>query len=107
MKVAIPDLISNSYFPVAAAVELGFFEREGLDMELEPIFPVDHTLEVLRDGGIDFVGGPPTADIRTAHKEKEHRPPAGLHLRLQLPQVLAPTLGDGIRKGRVITALQG
>jgi len=48
MKVAIPDLISNSYFPVAAAVELGFFEREGLDMELELIFPVDRTLEVLR-----------------------------------------------------------
>jgi NitT/TauT family transport system substrate-binding protein len=57
MKVAIPDLISNSYFPVAAAVELGFFEREGLPMELELIFPVDRTLEVLRDGGIDFVGG--------------------------------------------------
>jgi NitT/TauT family transport system substrate-binding protein len=57
MKVAIPDLISNSYFPVAAAVELGFFEAEGLDMELELIFPVDRTLEVLRDGGIDFVGG--------------------------------------------------
>jgi ABC-type nitrate/sulfonate/bicarbonate transport system substrate-binding protein len=57
MKIAIPDLISNSYFPVAAAVELGFFEAEGLDMELELIFPVDHTLEVLRDGGIEFVGG--------------------------------------------------
>jgi len=57
MKIAIPDLISNSYFPAIAAVELGFFKDEGLDMELEPIFPVDHTLEVLRDGGIDFVGG--------------------------------------------------
>ncbi len=57
MKVAIPDLISNSYFPVAAAVELGFFKKEGLDMELQLIFPVDKTLEVLRDGGIDFVGG--------------------------------------------------
>jgi len=57
MKIAIPDLISNSYFPAIAAVELGFFEREGIDMELEAIFPVDHTLEVLRDGGIDFVGG--------------------------------------------------
>jgi NitT/TauT family transport system substrate-binding protein len=57
MKIAIPDLISNSYFPAIAAVELGFFKAEGLDMELEAIFPVDHTLEVLRDGGIDFVGG--------------------------------------------------
>jgi ABC-type nitrate/sulfonate/bicarbonate transport system substrate-binding protein len=57
MKIAIPDVISNSYFPVIAACELGFFEREGVDMEFEAIFPVDHTLEVLRDGGIDFVGG--------------------------------------------------
>ncbi|MEK9678896.1 MAG: ABC transporter substrate-binding protein [Rhodospirillaceae bacterium] len=57
MKIAIPDLISNSYFPAAAAVELGFFKEEGLDMELELIFPVDRTLEVLRDGDIQFVGG--------------------------------------------------
>ena len=34
MKLAVPDLISNSYFPAAAAVELGFFEREGLDYPL-------------------------------------------------------------------------
>ncbi len=57
MKIAIPDLISNSYFPAAAAVELGFFKEEGLDMELELIFPVDKTLEELRDGNIQFVGG--------------------------------------------------
>jgi len=57
MKIAIPDLISNSYFPAAAAVELGFFKAEGLDMTVELIFPVNKTLEVLRDGGIDFVGG--------------------------------------------------
>jgi NitT/TauT family transport system substrate-binding protein len=29
MRLAIPDLISNSYFPALAAAELGFFEREG------------------------------------------------------------------------------
>src|SRR5262245_26236572 len=57
MKIAVPDLISNSYFPAAAAVELGFFKQEGLDMALELIFPVNRPLEVLRDGGIDFVGG--------------------------------------------------
>src|SRR5712671_3586693 len=57
MKIAIPDMISNSYFPAAAAVELGFFKQEGLDMTLELIYPVNKTLEVLRDGGIDFVGG--------------------------------------------------
>lgn len=57
MKIAIPDLISNSYFPAAAAVELGCFADEGLDVSLELIFPVDRCYEMLRDGAIDFVGG--------------------------------------------------
>ena len=57
MKLAVPDLISNSYFPAAAAVELGFFKQEGLDVKLELIFPVDKCYEALRDGTIDFVGG--------------------------------------------------
>lgn len=57
MKLAVPDLISNSYFPAAAAVELGLFAREGLDVSLELIFPVDRAYRALRDGTIDFVGG--------------------------------------------------
>ncbi|MEW6645284.1 MAG: ABC transporter substrate-binding protein [Pseudomonadota bacterium] len=57
MKLAIPDLISNSYFPAAAAVELGFFARQGLDVSLELIFPVDKAYQALRDGTVDFVGG--------------------------------------------------
>jgi NitT/TauT family transport system substrate-binding protein len=57
MKLAVPDLISNSYFPAAAAVELGFFAEEGLDVSLELIFPVDRCYGSLRDGAIDFVGG--------------------------------------------------
>jgi NitT/TauT family transport system substrate-binding protein len=57
MKLAVPDLISNSYFPAVAAVELGFFKREGLDVELELIFPVDKAYMALRDGAVDFVGG--------------------------------------------------
>jgi ABC-type nitrate/sulfonate/bicarbonate transport system substrate-binding protein len=57
MKVAVPDLISNSYFPAAAAVELGFFAREGLDVSLELIFPVDKAYMALRDGQVDFVAG--------------------------------------------------
>src|SRR5436853_6166502 len=57
MKLAIPDLISNSYFPALAAAELGFFEREGLDVSTELIFPVDRAYEALRDGAVDFVGG--------------------------------------------------
>jgi NitT/TauT family transport system substrate-binding protein len=57
MKLAVPDLISNSYFPAAAAVELGFFQAEGLDVSLELIFPVDKCYAALRDGAVDFVGG--------------------------------------------------
>jgi NitT/TauT family transport system substrate-binding protein len=57
MKLAVPDLISNSYFPAAAAVELGFFKREGLDVSLEMIFPVDKAYAAMRDGAVDFVGG--------------------------------------------------
>src|SRR5215471_9497743 len=57
MKLAVPDLISNSYFPAVAAVALGFFEREGLDAELELIYPVDEAYRAMRDGRIDFVAG--------------------------------------------------
>jgi NitT/TauT family transport system substrate-binding protein len=57
MKVAIPDLISPSYFPAIAAVELGFFKKEGIDATLELLYPVTKTYEDLRDGKLDFVGG--------------------------------------------------
>src|SRR6476646_5315374 len=57
MKLAVPDMISNSYFPALAAVELGFFKEEGLDVTAELIFPVDKCYAALRDGAIDFVGG--------------------------------------------------
>jgi len=57
MKVAIPDLISPSYFPAIAAVELGFFKQEGIDATLELLYPVTKTYEDLRDGKLDFVGG--------------------------------------------------
>src|SRR3954447_8713293 len=57
LKIAVPDLISNSYFPAVAAVELGCFAREGLGVSLELIFPVDRAYQTLRDGGVDFVAG--------------------------------------------------
>ena len=57
MKLAVPDMISNSYFPAIAAIELGLFREEGLDGSLELIFPVDKCYAALRDGTVDFVGG--------------------------------------------------
>ncbi len=64
MRIAVPDLISNSYFPAVAAVELGFFKAEGLDVELELIFPVPKTMEDLRDGKLDFVAGAAHATLQ-------------------------------------------
>ncbi|HZM47794.1 MAG TPA: ABC transporter substrate-binding protein [Burkholderiales bacterium] len=57
IRVAIPDLVSPSYFPAIAAVELGFFRQEGLDATVELLFPVTRTYEELRDGRLDFVAG--------------------------------------------------
>src|SRR5258708_9896584 len=57
MKLAVPDMISNSYFPAIAAIELGFFRQDGLDVELELIFPVDKAYAALRDGAVELVGG--------------------------------------------------
>ena len=57
MKLAVPDMISNSYFPAIAAIELGCFKQEGLDVSLELIYPVDKSYAALREGTVDFVGG--------------------------------------------------
>ncbi len=57
LHVAIPDLVSPSYFPAIAAVELGFFEQAGFQASVELIYPVTKTYEALRDGRLDFVGG--------------------------------------------------
>ena len=53
IRVAIPDLVSPSYFPAIAAVELGFLP--GATLEL--IYPVTRTYEELREGRLDLVGG--------------------------------------------------
>jgi len=57
VKLAVPDMISNSYFPAIAAAELGFFQQEGLDIAIELIFPVDKAYAALRDGAVELVGG--------------------------------------------------
>jgi ABC-type nitrate/sulfonate/bicarbonate transport system substrate-binding protein len=57
LKIAVPDLISNSYFPAVAAVELGMFKDYGFDAEVELIFPVNKAYAALRDGTVDCVAG--------------------------------------------------
>ena len=53
VRVAIPDLVSPSYFPAIAAVELGFLP----DATIELLYPVTKTYEQLREGHLDLVGG--------------------------------------------------
>ena len=62
-RVAVPDLVSNSYFPAIAAIELGFFKQEGLDAVHELIFPNYKAYEALRDGMVDFVAAPAHAAL--------------------------------------------
>jgi NitT/TauT family transport system substrate-binding protein len=57
LRIAVPDLVSNSYFPIIAAVEMGFFKQEGLDASVDLLFPIPKTFEALRDGELDFVVG--------------------------------------------------
>jgi ABC-type nitrate/sulfonate/bicarbonate transport system substrate-binding protein len=57
-RIAVPDLVSNSYFPAIAAIALDFFKREGVDVVHELIFPNYKAYEALRDHQIDFVAAP-------------------------------------------------
>lgn len=68
MRMAVPDLVSNSYFPAVAAVELGFFKAEGLEVTNKLLFPVPKTMEALREGELDFVAGSAHAAL-TAFKD--------------------------------------
>lgn len=56
LTIAIPDMISNSYFPIIAASELGYFEREGLEVTLELISPGDKAYAALHSGSVHLVG---------------------------------------------------
>jgi len=56
MRIAVPDLVSNSYFPASAADALGFYRAEGLDLTAVLISPIEACLAALRDGDVEFVG---------------------------------------------------
>src|SRR5580700_10972411 len=57
VRIVVRDLISNSYFPVLAAADLGFFAAEGLECSVDLLFPVSDAYKALRDGEVNFVGG--------------------------------------------------
>ena len=109
LKIAIPDLISNSYFPAVAAVELGFLAQQGLDATIELIFPVSKAYAALREGTVDCVAG-------SAHSALSAFPEwrgvkllcaqaQGMYWFLVMRSELNPARGDiSIVKGRKIGA---
>src|SRR2546425_423298 len=56
MRIATPDLVTNSYFPALAAEELGVFREEGLDAHVQ-LLPSLEAVNALRGGAGDFVAG--------------------------------------------------
>ncbi|HWE75547.1 MAG TPA: ABC transporter substrate-binding protein [Stellaceae bacterium] len=58
----VADLDSPSYFVATAAVELGFFKREGIDVEF--VYNTREGPALLREGKIDFIGGPAYIGLR-------------------------------------------
>jgi NitT/TauT family transport system substrate-binding protein len=55
MRIVVPDLVTNSYFPALAAEELGFYIAEGLEAHVELLTPAPRAMAALRDGIVDAV----------------------------------------------------
>ena len=63
-RMMVADYDSPSYFVATAAVKLGFFKKEGVDVEFIAEYGAKHGPERLRDGHIHFFGGPAFAATR-------------------------------------------
>ena len=61
-RIWVADLDSPSYFVATAAVELGYFKREGIDIEF--VYNTREGPALLREGKIDFIGGPAYIGLR-------------------------------------------
>jgi ABC-type nitrate/sulfonate/bicarbonate transport system substrate-binding protein len=104
VRIAITDLVSNSYFPVLAAEELGFYRAEGLDASVELVMPLSQAYNQLRTGKLAFVGDAAHDPLTTREGWQ------GLRILMALQQgtpwllVLRP----GLAKARAdLTALKG
>ena len=63
IRIWVPDLDSPSYFVAIAAVELGLFKQEGVDIEF--VYNTMQGPELMRDGKLDFIAGPAYVATRT------------------------------------------
>ncbi|MPZ52410.1 MAG: ABC transporter substrate-binding protein [Acidimicrobiia bacterium] len=112
LRVGLPDLISPSYFPAIAAVELGFFERAGLDAEIEVVFPVSQTYQDLADGRLQLAAGSAHAALYQFEEWTGCRLACALSQNmywfLVVRRDLKPVRGDlGVVKGLRIAAAPG
>ena len=108
-RIAVPDLVSNSYFPAIAAVALDFFKREGLDVVQELIFPNYKAYEALRNQRVDFVAAPAHVALAAFPQWRGCKLlmalSQGMFWLLVLRADIAATPGDvGAVKGRTIGA---
>src|SRR5438093_234550 len=55
MRVSVSDHVSPSYFPLTAAVELGYCKEEGIDAEF--VLGGPESPKQLANGELDFFGG--------------------------------------------------
>jgi ABC-type nitrate/sulfonate/bicarbonate transport system substrate-binding protein len=61
-RIWVADLDSPSYFVATAAVELGYFKREGIDVEF--VYNTREGPALMREGKLDFIGGPAFVALR-------------------------------------------
>lgn len=61
-RIWVPDLDLPSYFVAVAAVDLGLFKEEGLNIEF--VYKATDGPERMRDGDIQLIGGPAYAATR-------------------------------------------
>ena len=62
MRIAVPDFVSSTFFPLVAAKELEIFTEEGPEIEIV-LSNALGAVESLRDGAVDFSAGPAHAPM--------------------------------------------
>ena len=109
LKIAVPDLISNSYFPAVATVELGLLAEKGLDSKIDLIFPVSKAYAALREGVVDCVAGSAHSALSAFPEWRGMKllcaQAQGMYWFLVMRSDLDPARGDiSVVKGRIIGA---
>ncbi|HZT06443.1 MAG TPA: ABC transporter substrate-binding protein [Chloroflexota bacterium] len=107
MKLTVSDSVSPSYFVAIAAVELGHFRAQGLDVEFVPT-PTD-SATAFHDGEVEFLGASPYTGLSAFPEWRGAKALCALSQHtywfLAMRADLAPKRGDlSIVKGRRISA---